>query len=241
VAVDLIPGHPHLWQCEAKPKGRALAGSVRRYTVCFWSVFQIRRNWIPACDSGVATFVAIMSEDEMPQRTGNGSEYPRDFHLKEFDTLRKEIEWMLQDLRAAERNLVIAVGTFWAFLITENKEIEHLKYGRLAWSVPVMFALLGFLRSLKLSINITLEGKYIGKIEEWIRTGEVGKAVPGGWQHFQNEENERRRKESDSWIVRLRRYLRFGLSTMDFSSVIFWGILILTTLTGAIFGWWRSS
>jgi hypothetical protein len=46
-------------------------------------------------------------------------EYPRDYYLKEFDTLRKEIDWMLQDSRAVERNVVIAIGVFWAFLIKE--------------------------------------------------------------------------------------------------------------------------
>src|ERR1700724_2612004 len=47
----------------------------------------------------------------------------KDFYLKEFETLRKEIGAALKDYRELERNAVIAVGATWAWLFAHKKEM----------------------------------------------------------------------------------------------------------------------
>src|SRR5664279_2005044 len=86
-------------------------------------------------------------EASTPTEAWKVTEHTREFFILEYDALRKEIIWMLQDSRTVERNVLIAIAIFWAFLIKESDEIKHLRYGHLAWSIPVLFAGLGSLRS----------------------------------------------------------------------------------------------
>jgi len=105
------------------------------------------------------------SEIDLTTETGKGPVYPRDYFIKEYDALRKEILWMLQDSRAVERYVVIAVGVLWAYLIKSTDQLNHANLARLAWFLPVVFSILGGLRSLALSEKFKQIGEYIKLIE----------------------------------------------------------------------------
>jgi hypothetical protein len=46
-----------------------------------------------------------------------------EFYLKEYEYLRREIEWLLKDYRALERNVVIALGITWGWLLAQRQLI----------------------------------------------------------------------------------------------------------------------
>lgn len=151
----------------------------------------------------------------MPSPTGQAALYPRDYFVKEFDALRKEVDWTLQDSRTVERNVVVAIGVFWAFLIKEHLEIRCLRYGDFAWSIPVIFAILGAIRSWALWMKFTEMGDYFRKIEQEIVQLEPGTARPEGWQRYQN-------------------YAAGNYVKM--SGIAFWGVLLVVTVAVAYFG-----
>ncbi len=133
-----------------------------------------------------------------------------DFSIKEFDTLRKEIEWTLNDSRSVERNVVIAIGAFWAFLIKENGNVRKLTHPAWAWWIPVLFSVLGALRSAALGYKFACLGTYIQKIEKYFLPKVTNR--PEGWEHFQS---------TAGGFVRV-------------SAWIFWIILIAVTVIVAV-------
>jgi hypothetical protein len=146
-------------------------------------------------------------------------EHTREFFILEYDALRKEIMWMLQDSRAVERNVLIAIAIFWAFLIRESNEIKHLRYGHLAWSIPVLFAVLGSLRSWTLLQKLRLTGRYIQKVEKHLLRLDPGKHSPEGWERFQKYHYDRQKKDD-----------------VTISGYFFWATLLLMTMAVAYLG-----
>jgi len=95
-----------------------------------------------------------------------------EFYLKEYECLRKEIEWLLKDYRALERNVVIAVGLTWAWLFEKRAP-------KWTWVIPILFAVLGAIRASGIIKSFGGFHNYISQLEDaFTRTGD-----PGGWQH----------------------------------------------------------
>jgi hypothetical protein len=128
---------------------------------------------------------------------------------------------MLQDSRAVERNVVVAIGVFWAFLFKELKDIRNPRLAHAAWLIPVLFAVLGGIRSFSLQHKFGQLAEYIQRIEDYFGTSEAGKNLPGGWETFQAEPDEKQQRRK-SYIV--------------WSSRFFWIVLILTTIVAALIG-----
>jgi hypothetical protein len=98
----------------------------------------------------------------------------KDFLLKEYESLRKEIEWMLTDIRALERNVLVAVGVTWAWLFTQKNLPGWV------WFFPCLFVALGCVRALGIIKAFGHFRDYIAKIESAFLPGEN----PEGWEHF---------------------------------------------------------
>jgi hypothetical protein len=166
----------------------------------------------------------LSSEASEPEASGSPEawkviEHTRGFFVLEYDALRKEIMWMLQDSRTVERNVLIAIAVFWAFLIKESEEIKHLRYGHLAWSIPVLFAGLGSLRSWTLLQKLRLTGRYLQKVEKHLLQLEPGKHSPEGWERFQKHHYHRQKKD-----------------VVTVSGYFFWATLLLMTMAVAYLG-----
>jgi hypothetical protein len=80
------------------------------------------------------------------------SDSSTEFFLKEYEALRKEIEWLGKDQRDLERNVTIAIGLMWVWLLKDGTSVA-----RVAWWMPVLLAILGFIRTIYLSKPIHLE------------------------------------------------------------------------------------
>ena len=50
----------------------------------------------------------------------NYRDHAVDFHLREYDSLRKEVESTVQETRTIERYALIGTGTLWAWLATHK-------------------------------------------------------------------------------------------------------------------------
>ncbi len=124
------------------------------------------------------------------------------------ESLRKEIEWLLTDARAVERNVVIAVGATWARLIVNRDKICHAKW---AWCIPVLFVGLGVLRSSAILKQFGVFHKYLEELEELFS----GNGCAGGWEHFSWREIE--------WVSR--------------SAIYFWAVLFVATIGVGIREW----
>jgi hypothetical protein len=70
---------------------------------------------------------------------GEYSSDSKEFHLKEFECIRKEIEILITERFSLERNVVVAVGVSWGWLFHERTNVPSW-----AWLIPCMFAALGF-------------------------------------------------------------------------------------------------
>jgi hypothetical protein len=117
--------------------------------------------------------VVVLSLAEMAEKTGKYAGDAKEFYLKEYECLRREIEWLLQDYRTLERNVVLAIGVTWAWLFT------HTTHPRLAWWIPVLFAVLGAIRAYGIHQGFAKLGNYIKLLEENFS----GLGDPEGWQH----------------------------------------------------------
>lgn len=99
----------------------------------------------------------------------------KDFYLQEYECLRKEIDWLLQDYRSLERNVVVAVGVTWGFLF----KLDHTP-PKWSWFIPCLFAALGALRASGIVQSFRLFHEYIERLEDAFHSPHD----PGGWQHF---------------------------------------------------------
>jgi hypothetical protein len=105
---------------------------------------------------------------------GKNHQHARDFYLKEYECLRREIEWLLGDYRSLERNAAIAVGLSWAWLFEKKDTVPGW-----SWLFPCLFAILGAIRATGIMKSFTALGEYISKIEDAFSSIED----PGGWEH----------------------------------------------------------
>lgn len=162
-----------------------------------------------------------------------------DFHLAEYNALRAEVIQLLETLRSLERNVVIAVGVSWGFLIDKRRDTP-----KWAWFVPVLFAVLGIWR-----VRGIL--KFFGQFREYLASLEQSFKIPDGpvgWQHFSlrlgkeaydekmpsEDSKEAYREKTEHRTEAYGERLPSGHSISD-GTVAFWTTLLLVTLAAAIY------
>ena len=107
----------------------------------------------------------------------NVKHFDREFHLKEYDTLRKEIMARVDEARKTAQFVIVVAGAIWAWLITNNasKTIPNIAY----W-LPFFVMLLGLIRSIAVLITISRITKYLRKLELIL----CEKSLLKGWETF---------------------------------------------------------
>src|SRR5580704_15341608 len=128
----------------------------------------------------------------------------KEFYLKEYGCLRKEIEWLLKDYRDLERNALIAIVASWVWLLEKGKDLPPI-----VWFLPFLFAVIGSMRATGIMRAFTNFKNYISQLEEAFRTP----GDPQGWEHFPKTG-------------------RFARGAVSRFAGVFWGLLLL--LTGII-------
>jgi hypothetical protein len=96
----------------------------------------------------------------------------KDFYLKEYESLRAEILWLLQDCRTLERNVIVAIGVSWAWLFEKKDALPGW-----AWLIPCLFAVLGGIRMAGIMQSFSVYREYMTRIEKTFS----GEGDPGGW------------------------------------------------------------
>jgi hypothetical protein len=99
-----------------------------------------------------------------------------EFHLKEYESLRKGVDALQKDARALERNVVIAVGITWGYLY--DKHTDWWTY-----LFPVIFGVLGCIRAHGFHKALNRFHAYLKEIE--IAFDPEGN--PRGWEHFRSD------------------------------------------------------
>lgn len=151
----------------------------------------------------------------------------KDFHLKEFEALRKEIEFTLGEHYNTQRYAVLATGAVWAWLFTQKVQLT------LAWAIPGLFILCGWCRQFALFEQLRKLSCYIYGLESQLMRSDGGKEVSdrgprckepwiAGWEHFYHSPSARWRW---AWI----------------SNHIVWLVLLVTTIAMATFAPWVVS
>jgi hypothetical protein len=98
-----------------------------------------------------------------------------EFHLKEYECLRRGVDSLQKDTRSLERNVVIAVGITWGYLY--DKHTDWWTY-----LFPVIFGGLGWVRSRGFHKALDKFHTYLKEIETAF--GPTDK--PQGWEHFRD-------------------------------------------------------
>src|SRR5581483_3126962 len=115
----------------------------------------------------------------------------REYNLKEFDALRSEIDDGISEARAFERYAVIASGALWAWLTTRPTA------PLLLWCLPLLLALVGWLRTWGLYKHLGRIGSYIREIEGNNLKGWEG---PAGWEKWLDGDRGVRRHLIDNLV-----------------------------------------
>ena len=108
----------------------------------------------------------------VPSKYGGNSD---EFHLREYECLRKEIELLLGEYFALERNTLFVVGITIAWLFHEGRGVPPW-----SWFIPLLFTVFGFLRFRCLNASFEVLHSYIQRIEIYFSI----EGCPGGWEHF---------------------------------------------------------
>jgi len=82
------------------------------------------------------------------------------FQLEEYRALRKELEIYIAEFRSQERNVVIALGVIWGWLIS------HQQSNWQPWLLPVILCGAASMRSVVLNIHMGLISSYIESLEK---------------------------------------------------------------------------
>jgi hypothetical protein len=158
--------------------------------------------------------------------SGIYSDHSAEFHLAEYNALRSEVLHLLETLRSLERNIVVAVGVSWAFLIEKRAETP-----RWSWFIPVFFAVLGVWR-----VRGIL--KFFGQFREYLASLEESFHVldgPIGWQHFSRPPDKDAEGEKDPEGKKTRKAKKGSEHSISDGTVAFWTTLLSATLVAAIY------
>lgn len=137
----------------------------------------------------------------------------KDFHLKEYESLKKEITDLVEHSRKIEIYAVGALAGFYAWFINNDPP-------RVALLIPIMLALLGGFRSYAVLIRIGEIAAYIRKIECVLALKEL---------HLCGWESHRRRLRAKRF-----HYKWLRLAPFFTSAAVFW--LVLTAVS--FVSWW---
>jgi hypothetical protein len=99
-----------------------------------------------------------------------------DFHLIQYDALRKEIESCVQEIRTLERYALLGTGIVWSWLAAN----PQLNIPYLFWYIPLLFSLLGWFRTTALAVSVRRLSQYIREVEEPYFCNEPGM----GWETY---------------------------------------------------------
>jgi hypothetical protein len=91
------------------------------------------------------------------------------YQLEEYRALRSEIEYYIGEFRSQERNVVIAVGVIWGWLISNHQ------WHYLPWLVPVILCAAASIRSHVLNKHMSVISNYIASLEDSFGVN--------GWEH----------------------------------------------------------
>jgi hypothetical protein len=122
------------------------------------------------------------------------------FHLHQYESLRKELESCVREMRTIERYALIGTGVVWAWLATNQQIRVHY----IVWWIPVLFSLLGGLRTFALIKSVRRLAAYIQTVESAFMNKRLE-----GWETF---------------ITQNRR------QSIRYSIYLFWIILMLATI-----------
>jgi hypothetical protein len=141
-----------------------------------------------------------------PMLDAKHSDRAADFALQEHSELRAEIRDLIKDSRTLERNVIVGIGVVWGFLAL------HIPSGwdRWAWWVPVLFAVLGSLRTFGMTRAFRQYGAYLKHVE----TAFFGADDIEGWENF---------------------LLKDGRRALGPTTLLFWILLLLMTAAVAIY------
>jgi hypothetical protein len=127
-----------------------------------------------------------------------------EFHKLEYEALHREIEASTQELLTLERYALIGSGAVWTWLAT-TKLVP--KPPEIVWWIPVLFSLLGILRTWALLKSIARTSSYLQLLESVVYDQEI----LGGWETFIHKpENRKQYLRKFTWI--------------------FWGVLLIATI-----------
>jgi hypothetical protein len=116
----------------------------------------------------------------------------KEFHLKEYECLRKEVELLIEERKTLERSVVVAIGVSWAWLFHERSNIPPW-----TWLIPCLFAVLGLARAYGISLFFRSASAYFMTIEDAFFKPED----PVGWVHFTIERRWTRISTIAFWSI----------------------------------------
>src|SRR5664280_2732559 len=135
-----------------------------------------------------------------------------DFYKSQYEGLRREVELNLTQARSVERYAAIAAGVVWAWLATNGTPAG---YGW-CWFIPVVFPILGALRSYAIHGHYGLIGSYLRLLEKHV----CDPNLPG-WETFLKNPQE---YADDAPSKRRHKVYRF----------VYWAVLLVATFA---IGW----
>jgi len=138
------------------------------------------------------------------------------YYRWESESLRASIVASIKETRSLERNALIATGAVWTWLSTAAIGAKV----PLAWWIPALFAVFGWLRTDALLRSIRRSATYIIRLERHL-CAEVG---PKGWERHLHSTRKREGAgdEDRGHIVR---------GTID----AFWAVLLAITVVAPFF------
>jgi len=145
---------------------------------------------------------------------GKYSSHGRDFYLEEYKSLRREVERLAESNRVLERNVLIAVALAWGWLFERRSHLPSW-----TWFIPVIFWILGYIRSFGINRSLSTLHLYVGKLE----TAFSNLDDPGGREHD--------REDKTPCTPLDGHYKRF----LAPSSNAFWGALFAITVVVAFY------
>jgi hypothetical protein len=147
----------------------------------------------------------------IPRNAGTGDiDALSQFQLKQYESLRREIEWNLDQLRKLELYAVIATGAIWGFVV--GKWDFFLLYPALmiaAAALPIPLILCGYFR-----YRGTIES--IERIAGYIREHIERQFACNGWEHYLHGPAG---KGKWRWVKRSERIVWFGLLAINLTNV----------------------
>ncbi len=128
------------------------------------------------------------------------------FHLREYESLRKEIEGYIRESRILERYALIGTWVVWVWLATHYYSETPVNIPKITWWIPCLFVFLSGFRAWALLQGIFRVSKYIYRIEQAFSYSET----VTGWETFLKNEK--------------------SLPVITISAVFFWILLLAVTI-----------